>query len=76
MVTPATSGAAAKPPRLHDVKTKPLRVIPDERKFLMEMLRNDDQPFAKFGQAYISATSEYRLEPHGTLPYDWERQDG
>jgi dTDP-4-dehydrorhamnose 3,5-epimerase len=164
MVTPATYSAAAKQPRIHDVKTKPLRLIPDERGFLMEMLRNDDELFTKFGQAYISATypgavkawhyhkvqvdhfvcvtgmiklvlvdtregsptrgavnefflgtqnptmvqvpnlvyhgwkcistdmslvvnvptepysyvdpDEYRLDPHGTLPYDWTRKDG
>jgi dTDP-4-dehydrorhamnose 3,5-epimerase len=22
------------------------------------------------------APDEYRLEPHGTLPYDWSRKDG
>lgn len=34
---------------------KQLRVIPDERGFLMEMLRNDDPVFERFGQAYITA---------------------
>jgi dTDP-4-dehydrorhamnose 3,5-epimerase len=165
MVIPATYGArSAKHPRIHDVRTKALRLIPDERGFLMEMLRADDELFSKFGQAYISATypgavkawhyhkvqldhfvcvagmiklvlvdtredsptrgavnefflgtqnptlvqvpnlvyhgwkcispemslvvnvptepyhysnpDEFRLEPHGTLPYDWTRQDG
>jgi dTDP-4-dehydrorhamnose 3,5-epimerase len=37
------------------VVVKPLRVIPDERGFLMEMLRSDDEVFEKFGQAYITA---------------------
>ncbi|MHB0869720.1 MAG: dTDP-4-dehydrorhamnose 3,5-epimerase family protein [Chloroflexota bacterium] len=37
------------------VATKPLRVIPDERGFLMEMLRSDDELFERFGQAYITA---------------------
>jgi dTDP-4-dehydrorhamnose 3,5-epimerase len=47
----------AKPPRIHDVKTKLLRVIPDERGWLMEILRADDPEFfTKFGQAYVSAT--------------------
>jgi dTDP-4-dehydrorhamnose 3,5-epimerase len=147
------------------VKVKPLRVIPDERGWLMEVLRADDtEVFRKFGQVYLSATypgvvkawhfhrrqidnfaclagmtklvlvdtrddsptrgaineffvgslnpvlvqvpnlvyhgwkcisvepslvlniptepydysdpDEYRLEPHGTLPYDWTRKDG
>ena len=34
---------------------KQLRVVPDERGFLMEMLRNDDPFFQRFGQAYITA---------------------
>ena len=47
----------AKPPRIHDVKTKLLRVIPDERGWLMEILRADDPEFfRKFGQTYVSAT--------------------
>jgi dTDP-4-dehydrorhamnose 3,5-epimerase len=43
--------------RIEGVKTKKLRLIPDERGWLMEVLRNDDQDlFAKFGQVYVSAT--------------------
>ncbi|HTL45737.1 MAG TPA: dTDP-4-dehydrorhamnose 3,5-epimerase family protein [Vicinamibacterales bacterium] len=157
----------AVPPRtpIHDVRTKRLRVIPDERGWLMEILRADDGDlFRQFGQVYVSATypgvvkawhyhkrqidyfacvsgmvklvlidtrehsptkdainefylgvhnptivevpnlvyhgwkcvstepalvvnvptepyayddpDEFRLEPHGTLPYDWSRKDG
>lgn len=33
---------------------KKLRVIPDERGFLMEMLRCDDDFFKAFGQVYLS----------------------
>jgi dTDP-4-dehydrorhamnose 3,5-epimerase len=147
------------------VKVKPLRIIPDERGWLMEVLRADEpELFTKFGQVYVSATypgvvkawhfhrrqidtfacvagmvklvlvdtrddsptrgrineffvgaqnpvlvqvpnlvyhgwkcisvepslvlnvpdepydysdpDEHRLEPHGTLPYDWARKDG
>ena len=147
------------------VKVKPLRVMTDERGWLMEILRMDDaELFTKFGQVYVSATypgvvkgwhyhrrqvdnfaciagmvklvlvdtregsptegtvnefflgvrnpalvqvprlvyhgwkcislepslvvnvtdepyrrdepDEYRLDPHGTLPYDWSRKDG
>src|SRR5438093_2585475 len=36
------------------VRTKPLKVIPDERGRLMETLRSDDELFIKFGQAYIT----------------------
>ncbi len=36
------------------VRTKQLRVIPDERGFLMEMLRCDDDLFQKFGQVYLT----------------------
>lgn len=39
------------------VVVKDLRVIPDERGRLMEILRNDDPMFEKFGQVYMSATS-------------------
>jgi dTDP-4-dehydrorhamnose 3,5-epimerase len=151
--------------RIEGVKVKPLRVVADERGWLMEILRADDaELFSRFGQVYVSATypgvvkawhyhrhqvdnlacvagmvklvlvdtreasathgavnefflgtqnpalvqvpslvyhgwkcislepslvvnvptepyrhagpDEYRLEPHGTLPYDWSRKDG
>jgi len=150
---------------IHDVRTKKLRLMPDERGWLLEILRADDpELFTKFGQVYVSATypgvvkawhyhkrqvdhfacvagmvklvlidmrensptngavnefflgsqnpmlvqvpnlvyhgwkcissetslvvnvptepyqytdpDEYRLDPHGTLPYDWTRKDG
>lgn len=166
MSKPATyASTVTKHPRIHDVKTKALKLIPDERGFLLEMLRADERElFTKFGQVYLSATypgavkawhyheqqvdhfvciagmvklvlidtrpesptngainefflgtqnltlvqvpnlvyhgwkcistemamvinvptepynysqpDEYRLEPHGTLPYDWARKDG
>ncbi len=166
MSTPSKySAAAQRQPRIDGVKVKPLRLIPDERGWLMEILRADEAEwFTKFGQAYVSATypgvvkawhfhqkqvdnfacltgtiklvlidtrdgsptkgavneyfigteqrtlvqipalvyhgwkcistdmamvlnlptepyryddpDEYRLEPHGTLPYDWTRHDG
>ena len=41
---------------IHDVKTKRLRVIPDDRGRLMEMLRNDDECYEEFGQVYLSTT--------------------
>ncbi|MGH9788857.1 MAG: dTDP-4-dehydrorhamnose 3,5-epimerase family protein [Candidatus Acidiferrales bacterium] len=36
------------------VKVKQLRVIPDERGRLMEILRSDDELFVKFGQLYMT----------------------
>ena len=36
------------------VKTKRLRVVPDERGRLMEILRADDELFQKFGQVYMT----------------------
>lgn len=155
----------ARHPLIQGVKTKKLRLIPDERGWLMEILRADEpELFTRFGQVYVSATypgvvkawhyhkiqvdnfaciggmvklvlidtrsgsategainefflgtqsatlvqvpnlvyhgwkcistdmalvvnactepyryadpDEYRLEPHGTLPYDWTRKDG
>jgi dTDP-4-dehydrorhamnose 3,5-epimerase len=166
MTTPAAYvAAAAGRPRIEGVKVKPLRLIPDDRGWLLEILRCDDaELFSKFGQVYVSATypgvvkawhyherqvdnfacitgmvklvlidtrpgsptegtvnefwigaqnpmvvqvpnlvyhgwknigqevalvlnvptepyrygdpDEYRIEPHGTLPYDWTRKDG
>ena len=39
---------------IEGVKTKKLRVIPDERGWLMEILRSDDEIFDKFGQVYVT----------------------
>jgi dTDP-4-dehydrorhamnose 3,5-epimerase len=164
-VTQLKQFAAPARTRIEGVKTKTLRVIPDERGWLMEVLRADEtELFSKFGQVYISATypgvvkawhyhkhqidnfaciagmvklvlvdtregsatngtvnefflgsqnptlvqvpnlvyhgwkcispepslvvnvpnepyayaepDEFRIEPHGTLPYDWSRKDG
>jgi len=36
------------------VVTKALRVIPDERGFLMEVLRCDDEIYGGFGQVYVT----------------------
>ncbi len=41
---------------IEDVKTKNLKVIPDERGRLMEILREDDSLFLKFGQVYMTTT--------------------
>src|SRR4029079_1271696 len=40
--------------RTHAVHVKPLKVIADERGYLMEMMRNDDPFFQRFGQTYVS----------------------
>jgi len=40
---------------IEEVKIKKLKVIPDERGRLMEMLRCDDDFFTKFGQVYMTA---------------------
>jgi dTDP-4-dehydrorhamnose 3,5-epimerase len=58
MTNPAAYAATvAKPPRIHGVRTKALRLVPDERGWLMEILRADDPDlFTKFGQVYVSAT--------------------
>jgi dTDP-4-dehydrorhamnose 3,5-epimerase len=43
------------PKRLIDgIRVKPLKVIPDERGRLFEMLRSDEELFIKFGQAYCT----------------------
>ena len=36
------------------VKVKKLKVVPDERGRLMEILRADDEMFIKFGQVYLT----------------------
>jgi dTDP-4-dehydrorhamnose 3,5-epimerase len=43
--------------RIEGVQVKPLKVVPDERGWLMEVLRSDDEGlFTRFGQVYVSAT--------------------
>jgi dTDP-4-dehydrorhamnose 3,5-epimerase len=37
------------------VRIKELRTLPDERGFLMEILRSDDEIFESFGQVYMTA---------------------
>ena len=39
---------------IEGVKTKKLRLIPDERGWLMEILRCDDDLYEEFGQVYIT----------------------
>lgn len=39
---------------IQGVKTKQLKVIPDERGRLMEILRCDEEIFEKFGQVYMT----------------------
>jgi dTDP-4-dehydrorhamnose 3,5-epimerase len=41
-------------PSIQGVLTKNLKVIPDERGWLMEILRCDDELFKKFGQVYLT----------------------
>ena len=40
---------------IEGVKTRKLRAIPDERGYLMEMLRSDWEEYDKFGQVYVTA---------------------
>ena len=40
--------------KIEGVQVKNLLVIPDERGWLMEILRNDDDIFEKFGQVYVT----------------------
>jgi dTDP-4-dehydrorhamnose 3,5-epimerase len=41
---------------IDSVKVKTLKVIPDERGRLMEILRRDDELFGAFGQVYVTTT--------------------
>ena len=58
MTTPVQYSVEAGSRRIIEgVKTKTLRVIPDDRGWLMEILRADDSDlFTRFGQVYVSAT--------------------
>lgn len=56
MANPTAQAAPHASPRIDGVKTKTLKVIPDERGWLMEILRADDECFQKFGQVYVSVT--------------------
>ena len=56
MSTQTPYAATAKAPLIDGVKVKALKVLPDERGYLMEILRADDPIFSKFGQVYVSAT--------------------
>ncbi|MSO83247.1 MAG: hypothetical protein EXQ53_08140, partial [Acidobacteria bacterium] len=58
MTDPAAyTATVAKQPRIQGVKTKSLRLIPDERGWLLEILRSDESDlFTTFGQVYVSAT--------------------
>lgn len=40
---------------IKDVQLKNLKLIPDERGYLMEILRSDDELFQHFGQAYVTS---------------------
>jgi dTDP-4-dehydrorhamnose 3,5-epimerase len=40
---------------IEGVRVRKLRLIPDERGYLMEMLRSDWEEYEKFGQTYITA---------------------
>lgn len=42
---------------IEGVKVKKLKIIEDERGFLMEILRSDDEIFEKFGQIYLTAVN-------------------
>ena len=44
---------------INGVVVKPLRRIPDERGFVMHMLRADDPEFEKFGEIYFYAIEFY-----------------
>ena len=42
---------------INGLRTKPLRVIPDERGRLVEMLRRDEPLFRRFGQVYCTSVN-------------------
>ena len=42
---------------IQGIETKKLKVIPDERGMVMEILRSDDKFYKKFGQVYLSVVN-------------------
>jgi dTDP-4-dehydrorhamnose 3,5-epimerase len=51
------------------VIVKPLRVIPDERGWLMEIIRRDDPFFTGFGQTYLTV-----VHPGVVKGWHWHRK--
>lgn len=56
MTEPARYSPTATRDLIDGVRTKTLRLVPDERGWLMEILRVDDAIFDRFGQVYVSGT--------------------
>ena len=56
MPEPTRYGATPKLPSIAGVRIKSLKVMADERGWLMEILRADDDLYTRFGQVYVSAT--------------------
>src|SRR3989338_2011766 len=53
---------------IEGVKVKKLKVIPDERGRLMEILRCDDEIFKKFGQVYMTTA-----KPQAVKAWHWHK---
>jgi dTDP-4-dehydrorhamnose 3,5-epimerase len=53
---------------IEGVKIKKLKVIPDERGRLMEILRSDDGIFKKFGQVYMTTA-----KPGAVKAWHWHK---
>src|SRR5437773_2176392 len=70
---------AGRPRMISGVRTKALKVLPDERGFLMEILRADGGYLinAPTHPYVYDSPDEYRVHPHeNDVPYDWARKDG
>ena len=52
---------------IHGVVIQSLKVVPDERGRLMEIMRKDDPLFTGFGQVYLSTVFIQGLSRHGTI---------
>ena len=53
---------------IQGVKIKKLKIIPDDRGKLMEILRNDDDMFIEFGQVYMTTA-----KPGVVKAWHWHR---
>lgn len=54
---------------IEGVKVKKLKIIPDERGRLMEILRSDDEIFVKFGQVYMTTA-----KPQVVKAWHWHKR--
>ena len=66
------SAKAGKAPRIDGVEVKDLKLIPDERGMLAEVLRTDDGIFKRFGQVYFTTAYPGVVKGWHTHKIQWD----